>query len=117
MTMNNSETTPCDGQTDDEVEAWLRANVCIGATVAIRHRQAGFLQYATATVMRIGKRCFQVDTLGPGNLSTAGHVFYFSGKNRGNPKGQTRLVIPTEAVLSACGRPGDLGRTYVKTTV
>jgi hypothetical protein len=98
------------------MEAWLRAHVRIGATVAIRHGEAGFLQYATATVTRIGKRCFEVDTLGLCNLSTAGHMFYFSGKNGRNPKGQTHLVIPTEAVLAACGKPGDLGRTYAITT-
>lgn len=115
--MSSPETTPCYGQTADEVEAWLRANVCIGATVAIRHTQAGFRQYATATVTRISKGRFEVDTLGPGNLSTAGCAFYFSGKNCWSPKGQTRLVIPTEAVLAACGQPGDLGRTYAKTTV
>lgn len=115
--MNDHRTPPCHGQTADEVEAWLRANVRIGTTVAVRHTQAGFLQYATATVTRLGKGRFEVDTLGPGNLSTAGHTFYYSGKNCWSPKGQTRLVIPTKAVLAACGQPGDLGRTYVATTV
>lgn len=115
--MNAHRTPPCYGQTADEVEAWLRANVRIGATVALRHTQAGFLQYATATVTRIGKDRFEVDALGPGNLSTAGRSFYYSGKNCWSPKGQTRLVIPTEVVLAACGQPGDLGRTYAKMTV
>lgn len=95
----------------------MRANVRIGAILAVRHKQAGFLQYVAATVTRIEKRGFQVDTLGPGNLSTAGHTFYYSGKNCRHPKGQTRLVIPTEAVLAACGYPGDLGRTYAETTI
>lgn len=115
--MNSPETMPCYGQTADEVEAWLRSNVRIGATVAIRHTQAGFLQYATATVTRIGKGRFEVDTLGPANLSAAGRAFYFSGKNCWSPKGKTCLVIPTEAVRAACGSPGDQGRTYAKTTV
>lgn len=115
--MNPDHTPPCYGQTAEEVEAWLRANVRIGATVAIRHTQGGLLQYATATVTRIGKGRFEVDTLGPGNLSTAGLTFYYSGKNCWSPKGQTRLVIPTEAVLAARGQPGDQGIVHIKTTV
>ena len=114
---NALEDAPCYGQTKEEIEAWLRANVRIGATVVVRHTQGMLPQYAKATVIRITKRCFEVDTLGPGNFSYGGPSFYFSGKNCWSPKGQTRLVIPTEAVLSACGRPGDLGMTYFKTTV
>lgn len=98
----SSPQTPCHGQTADEVKAWLQANVCIGATVVIRHTQAGFLQYTTATVTRIGRGRFEVDTLGPANLSTAGLTFYFSGKNCWSPKGKTCIVIPSKTVLAAC---------------
>lgn len=110
---------PCYGQTEEEVKAWMTANVAVGATVAVRNTQGGFLHYAKGTVTRIGKGRFQVeiDPAHEGGLSDAGPMFYYSGKNCFHPKGQTRLVIPTEAVMKAFGRPGDLGQDYQATTV
>ena len=109
---------PCFGQTNDEIKTWLKENVKVGETVVVRNTQGGFLQYAAAKVVRIGKGRFEVDTLGEGNLSSAGTSFYYSGKNCWEPKGQTRLVIPTAQVLSACGEPGDLGMySYSSSTV
>ena len=93
---------PCHEQTEEAVAQWLKANVRLGATVVVRHTQGGFVHYVKAEVIRIGKGRFEVDTLGKGHLSTAGKTFYHSGKNCFNPKGKTRLVIPTEAVLAAC---------------
>ncbi len=84
--MSSPKTMPCGNQTPDEVEAWLQENVQIGTTVAIRHTQAGLCQYVTATVTRIGKGRFEADTLGSGNISTAGQTRYFSGKTSGIPK-------------------------------
>ena len=116
---HSSKTTkcPCFGQTETEIKSWMKANVSVGSIVAVRHTQARFLQYAKATVVRVGKGRFEVDTLGPGNLSSSGKTFYYSGKNCWHPVGQTRLVIPTEQVLNACGEPGDLRMYSCETTV
>lgn len=111
--------SPCHGQTEDAVKTWMKENVALGVTVVVRNTQGGFLHYAKAEVVRLGKGRFEVkvDPAHEGGLSTAGATYYYSGKNCFHPKGQTRLVIPTEEVLKACGRPGDLGRTYQATTV
>lgn len=94
--------SPCYEQTDEAVNQWLKANVALDAVVVVRHTQAGFTHYVKAKVIRLGKGRFEVDTLGAGHLSTAGTSFFYSGKNCWEPKGQTRLVIPTDAVLAAC---------------
>lgn len=108
---------PCFGQTAEEIEKWLRANVAIGTVVAIRNTQAGFLQYVPARIIRIGKGRFEVAREIRDSLSGAGNTFYYSGKNCWQPKGQTRLVIPSPDVINAYGSPGDLGLTYGPYTV
>ena len=110
-------TRPCFGQTEDQIKDWMRREVRLGTVVVVRNTQAGFLHYAKAIVIRLGRGRFEVNTLGSGCLSPAGLTFYYSGKNCRHPKGQTRLVIPTEKVLQACGSPGDLGLGYSATTV
>lgn len=110
---------PCHGQTAEEVAAWLKANVAVGVTVVVRNTQGGFLHYAKGEVVRLGKGRFEVriDPDHEGGLSDAGVSYYYSGKNCFHPKGKTRLVIPSPAVLQACGRPGDLGPGFSATTV
>jgi hypothetical protein len=90
--------SPCCNQTDDEIKAWLKANVRVGECVAVRHTQAGILRYHLATVTKVGKDRFEVDSLGKGLMSNAGASFYFSGKNCRHPQGQTHVVIPTDEV-------------------
>lgn len=115
--MSRTPLPPCHGQTEDLVKAWLTENVRVGATVAVRHTQGGFLMYSKAKVVRIGIGRFEVDSLGPGHFSQAGLTFYYSGKNCVHPKGQTRIVVPTEAVLAASGKLGKPGSGYQATTV
>ena len=93
------EKLPCDGQTREEIEAWIRENETIGLQVVIRSCYGGFYNYKLAVIERIGKT-------GQLTLSKAGNSgganFNRSGKNCRYPKGQTKLVMPTEATLAAC---------------
>lgn len=102
----NSSPPPCAGQTPDSVETWLRTHVCIGTTLAIRDTHGGFLAYKRAVVTRLGRGRFEVDAQG----QSGGSTFYYSGKNCFQPKGRTRLVEPTDAVLAACDTPGVIRR-------
>lgn len=82
---------PDEGQTPEQVEAWLRAHVRVGAVVAVRETQYHLLKYTLTEVDYTGTK---------GRFSTKQFgSFYFSGKNCFYPKGQTRLVIPTPEVL------------------
>lgn len=103
---------PCFGQSAKQVEAWLRANVQIGTTVAVRNTQGGLLHYVPARVVRIGQGRFEVKPEETHGLGRGGSTFYYSGKNCWHPKGQTRLVIPTSEVAAAYGPPGSLGMSY-----
>ena len=94
------EKLPCDGQTREEIEAWIRENETIGLQVVIRSCYGGFYNYKLAEIERIGKRG-QI-TLNKAGDSGGGANFYRSGKNCFHPKGQTKLVMPTEASLAAC---------------
>lgn len=95
--------SPYTDQTEQGIEEWLRTNVTVGTHVAIRHTQYGLLSYERGIVTRLGKGRFEVATQRrDGSFAESGESFYFSGKNCWHPKGQTRLVIPTEAVLDAC---------------
>ena len=103
---------PCYGQSAEQVEAWLRANIQIGTTVAVRNTQGGLLHYIPARVVRLGRGRFEIQPEETYGLGTGGSTFYYSGKNCWHPKGQTRLVIPTSEVTSAYGPPGSLGLSY-----
>ena len=109
--MSEKQLPPCSGQSEEQIKDWMKEHVAIGEIVAVRNSHAGFIQYAQAKVVRIGKGRFEVDSLGEGNLSQSGTAFYYSGKNCWHPKGKTRLVIPTEPVLAACGKLSPLA-TY-----
>ena len=50
------EKLPCDGQTREEIEAWIRENETIGLQVVIRSCYGGFYNYKLAEIERIGKR-------------------------------------------------------------
>lgn len=83
---------PCNPQTEAEINAWLKANVVAGTELVIRETQGHFLSY----------RRIKVDGIGKGKFYTNQGSFYYTGKNCYHPKGQTRVVIPTEATLTAC---------------
>ena len=87
--VDNRQPSPCFEQTKEQIEAWLRANVEMDTEVAVRETQGDHLLYTIAPVDYLGKGRFGVKTFGS---------FYYSGKNCFHPKGQTRLVIPTNAV-------------------
>lgn len=108
---------PCYGQTAETVKKWLEENVHLGAQVVVRHTQGGRVQYVQATVVRLGKGRFEVDSIGAHSLSPAGTSFYYSGKNCWHPKGQTRLVASTEAVLAATEGDGVFEQQYAPTTI
>jgi hypothetical protein len=108
---------PCFGQSAEEIESWLRANVKIDVSVAIRNTQAGLLYYVPAKVVRLARGRFEIQPEEMYGLGTGGNTFYYSGKNCWHPKGQTRLVIPTDAVRAAYGPPGSLDISYGPFTV
>ncbi len=87
--VDDRQPSPCFDQTEEQIEAWLRANVKMGTEVAVRETQGHHLRYTIASVDYLGKGRFGVGSSGS---------FYYSGKNCFHPKGQTRLVIPTDAV-------------------
>ena len=104
---------PCFGQTQESIEAWLRANAQPGCQVVIRNTQGGVLSYERATVEAVAKGRIRLDKAG----GTGGVSFYFTGKNCFHPKGQTRLVEPTPEVLAACGGLEHFGVGYSSSTV
>ena len=103
---------PCYEQTEEQVEIWLRTNVQIGTSVAVRNTQGGLLHYLPAKVVRLGRGRFEIQLDERYGIGTGGSTFYYSGKNCWHPKGQTRLVIPSREVVDAYGPPGSLGLSY-----
>ena len=103
MSTRNVPNSPCKEQTPEEVERWLRAEVQAGSEVAIRETQGGLLKYMRGRVVRLGKAMIEVVRLRrDGSYDHTGESFDYSGRNRWNPTGQTRLVMPTPDVLAAC---------------
>lgn len=95
--------SPCAGQSADAIAAWLKEHVAISVEVVVRHTQAGMLKYEMGKVIRLGKGRFEVGMRSRNDIfAVSGGSFYYSGKNCWEPKGQTRLVIPTTSVLNAC---------------
>jgi hypothetical protein len=90
--------TPCAYQTDEEIEQYYR-NSPIGSPAIIRHTQWRILKYEVSTIE--GRRHGRVYV--PSKLG--GSSFYIrskagAGANTYEPKGQSSLVIPTDAVLA-----------------
>jgi len=106
-------TAPCSGQTAESIETWLRANIAPGVSVVIRSTQGGILSYKLATVTGTGRGCLYLDRAG----DSGGCKFHYSGKSSSQPKGQTRLVEPTAAVLAGCETLADFGLRYSEFTV
>lgn len=111
--MNTLPLPPCHGQTQESVEAWLRANAQPGCQVVIRSTQGGLLEYKLATVEAVAKGRIRLDKGG----GAGGVSFYFTGKNCFHPKGQTRLVEPTPEALEACKGLPHYGHGYALSTL
>ena len=95
--------TPCSDQTEASITDWLNANVKFGRLVVFRHTHGGMLRYERGEVIRIGRGRFQVAVKRKdGAVEKTSTAFFYSGKSCQDPKGQTHLVIPTDAVLEAC---------------
>lgn len=96
--------SPCAGQSADAIAVWLKERVAFSVEIVVRRTQAGMLQYERGKVVSLGKGRFEVSVRSRnGIFAESGDTFYYSGKNCREPKGQTRLVIPTPSVLKACG--------------
>jgi hypothetical protein len=103
LSSNRIPNAPCADQTPDDIERWLRENATVGSEVAIRETQGGLLKYMRGRVVRLGKNMLEiVRQRRDGSYDHSAESFNYSGRNRWHPKGQTRLVMPTAGVLSAC---------------
>ncbi|MBM7112121.1 hypothetical protein [Archangium primigenium] len=87
--VDDRQPSPCFDQTKEQIETWLRVNVKMGTEVAVRETQGHILRYTIASVNYLGKGRFGLGSFGS---------FYYNGKNCFHPKGQTCLVMPTNAV-------------------
>jgi len=85
--------SPCIDQTKAEIEAYYR-NAPIGAAAIVRHTQGHLLQYVVTEIEARNPKRGRVYIRG------AGAFYMKSGANCFHPKGQTTLVVPTDAVLA-----------------
>ena len=102
--------SPCQDQTPQLIEAWLRENVTVGSQVVIRTIEDGLLRYELARVVRVGVGRFDVGSLEQGAPAKSSTGFYYSGRSTKYHRRPIRLVIPTTAVLEACKRCKENGR-------
>lgn len=85
----NPDKWPCADQTAEQVESYYRG-VAPGDPVCVRETQYGILRYYMTTVERIGHQ---------GRIYPVGfHSFWPKGANCWEPKGQCKLVVPTQEV-------------------
>lgn len=76
------------------------------------------LRYRRVVVDGTGRGCFYIQDAGTRVGGSAGLRWYYSGRNAWEPKGQSRVVIPTPGVLAACEKQGGwyLGVQWSKIT-
>ena len=86
---------PCSDQNEEATSQWMMANARAGLIVIVRTTQGGIWEYRLDEITAVNE-----PTKGRIYLRQAGS-FYFNGKNCHHPKGQTRLLVPTDAVLRA----------------
>lgn len=84
--------SPCAYQTEGDIEAYYR-NIEEGAVAVVRQTQHYSLRYFVTRVS--GTK----PSLGRVYVDQHGAFYMKHGKNCFHPKGQTTLVVPTEAVL------------------
>lgn len=85
--------SPCVDQTKGDIEAYYRATP-VGAVAVVRHTQGHLLQYDVTEIEGRNAKIGRV------YIRNAGAFHMKSGVNCFHPKGQTTLVVPTEAVLA-----------------
>jgi len=96
--MNERPTDPIAGQTDKTIGAYL-SNCSPGTTVAIRNAQGLGIRYVITSVEDVNATIGRLYTPIPGQRG--GKAWYRkTGVNCYHPKGQSRLVEPTEAVCN-----------------
>jgi hypothetical protein len=91
--LRNSPRSPCVAQTPADIEAYYR-NAKIGDPAAVRHTQYGLLQYDITDIEGVNSQRGRV------YVRAAGAFYMKHGKNCWHPKGQTDLVVPTDAVVA-----------------
>ena len=90
-------------QSEKAIKNWLSANVKVGAIVAIRRSQNGMFQYERGMVLSVRPKNFNVGAQHrDGTYSEAGTTFDYAGRHWRDRGSGTQIVIPTDAVLSAC---------------
>jgi hypothetical protein len=89
----NTPRSPCVDQTPAEIEAYYR-NAPIGAPAAVRQTHGRMLRYDVTDIERVNPK------LGRLYVRVHGAFYMKHGKNCWEPKGQTTLVVPTEAVVA-----------------
>lgn len=85
--------SPCADQTEAEIENYYR-NEPEGAVAVVRCTHGGILIYEVTTFGLRRTRSGRI------NVGNSGDFYMKSGKNCFEPTGQTRLVVPTDAVIA-----------------
>lgn len=89
-------TDPVAGQTEETIGVYL-SNCLPGAIIAVRNAQGLGIRYVITSIEDINPSIGRLYTPIPGQRG--GKAWYSkTGKNCYHPKGQSRLVEPTEAV-------------------
>jgi hypothetical protein len=95
---------PDHDQSEKAIKNWLKSHVAVGTIVAIKRSQDGTVLFERGKVLSIRPKNFNV---GPqqedGSFADAGITFDYAGRSWRENNDDMRLVIPTEAVLKACG--------------
>uniref|UniRef100_UPI001AEBE93C hypothetical protein n=1 Tax=Pleomorphomonas koreensis TaxID=257440 RepID=UPI001AEBE93C len=101
--------SPCIDQTEADVAAYYKA-ASAGAAAIVRETQGDCLRYTVTEVEGTAPR------LGRVYIKNFGAFYAKTGKNCFHPKGQTRLVVPTEAISAWIAEHplGEFGVQYWK---
>lgn len=80
----------------EELTSWLKANVRPGLVLPVHHGAVGLEWFQLGEVTGVNREKGRIYVKNSG-------VFYFTGRNCSDPKGQVYLVMPTsEAIEAAC---------------
>lgn len=85
---------PCAEQTPETTKTWMKEYAVNRTVVAVRNTQGGITAYKLDVVDSINPKTGRIYTEQYG-------AFYYSGKNCFHPKGQTWVLVPTNAILDA----------------
>lgn len=85
--------SPCADQTEADIGSYYR-NEPEGAVAVVRRTHGGILIYEVTTFALRRTRSGRI------NVNNSGDFYMKSGKNCFEPTGQTRLVVPTDAVIA-----------------